>query len=289
MAPRRCCRSVTARTAFRTIPSSRTCRRRCSIAASSYAIAHIRGGQEMGRAWYENGKLLNKVNTFTDFIDVTRWLVAHKYSDPKRVVCDRAVGGRLADGRDRQHGAAGLSRHRRAACRSSTSSRRCSTNAFRSPPTSSTSGAIRRKRSTTTTCWRIRRTTTLGTARLSRDVRAPGLWDSQVQYYEPTKWVARLRARRTGNSLVVLRTNMEAGHGGKSGRFEHYREYAEAVRVHPRPGRHHPVKGTCLFIENFRGPENSRGPRPGARRKPVELQRDATESIRRSASQLCAG
>ena len=54
-----------------------------------------------------------------------------------------------------------------------------------------------------------------------------GLWDSQVQYYEPTKYVARLRARRTGDSLVVLRTNMEAGHGGKSGRYEHYREYAE--------------------------------------------------------------
>ena len=54
-----------------------------------------------------------------------------------------------------------------------------------------------------------------------------GLWDSQVQYFEPTKYVARLRARRTGDSLVVLRTNMEAGHGGKSGRYEHYREYAE--------------------------------------------------------------
>jgi oligopeptidase B len=54
-----------------------------------------------------------------------------------------------------------------------------------------------------------------------------GLWDSQVQYFEPTKYVARLRARRTGDSLIVLRTNMEAGHGGKSGRFERYREYAE--------------------------------------------------------------
>ena len=54
-----------------------------------------------------------------------------------------------------------------------------------------------------------------------------GLWDSQVQYFEPTKYVARLRARRTGDSLVVLRTNMEAGHGGKSGRYEHFREYAE--------------------------------------------------------------
>ena len=67
-----------------TIRSSPICRRRCSIAASSYAIAHIRGGQEMGRAWYENGKLLNKKNTFTDFIDVTRWLGANKLRDRTR-------------------------------------------------------------------------------------------------------------------------------------------------------------------------------------------------------------
>jgi oligopeptidase B len=54
-----------------------------------------------------------------------------------------------------------------------------------------------------------------------------GLWDSQVQYYEPTKYVARMRALKTGKSLLVLRTNMEAGHGGKSGRFQRYKEYAE--------------------------------------------------------------
>ena len=60
------------------------------------AIAHIRGGQEMGRAWYENGKLLNKKNTFTDFIDVTRWLAANKYSDPKRAFAlGRSAGGLL--------------------------------------------------------------------------------------------------------------------------------------------------------------------------------------------------
>ncbi len=60
------------------------------------AIAHIRGGQEMGRAWYENGKLLHKKNTFTDFIDVTRWLAANKYSDPKRAFAlGRSAGGLL--------------------------------------------------------------------------------------------------------------------------------------------------------------------------------------------------
>jgi len=54
-----------------------------------------------------------------------------------------------------------------------------------------------------------------------------GLWDSQVQYYEPAKWVARLRARKTDANPLVFRINMEAGHGGKSGRFERYRQQAE--------------------------------------------------------------
>ena len=56
-----------------------------------------------------------------------------------------------------------------------------------------------------------------------------GLWDSQVQYYEPAKWVARLRARKTGSNPLLFRTNMEAGHGGKSGRFIRYRELAEST------------------------------------------------------------
>jgi oligopeptidase B len=54
-----------------------------------------------------------------------------------------------------------------------------------------------------------------------------GLWDSQVQYWEPTKWVAKLRSVKEDDNVLLLRTNMEAGHGGKSGRFERYREIAE--------------------------------------------------------------
>ena len=54
-----------------------------------------------------------------------------------------------------------------------------------------------------------------------------GLWDSQVQYYEPAKWVARLRARKTDDNVLLFRINMEAGHGGKSGRFERFQEIAE--------------------------------------------------------------
>ena len=70
-----------------------------------YAIAHIRGGQEMGRAWYDDGKLLNKKNTFTDFIDVTRFLVKEGYAAKDRVAALRRQRRRPADGRDRQHGA----------------------------------------------------------------------------------------------------------------------------------------------------------------------------------------
>ena len=67
-----------------------------------------------------------------------------------------------------------------------------------------------------------------------------GLWDSQVQYFEPAKWVARLRRLKTDDNLLLLRTNMEAGHGGKSGRFEHLRELAEEyafILDQARPGR----------------------------------------------------
>jgi oligopeptidase B len=67
-----------------------------------------------------------------------------------------------------------------------------------------------------------------------------GLWDSQVQYFEPAKWVARLRRLKTDDNPLLLRTNMEAGHGGKSGRFEHLRELAEEyafILDQAQPGR----------------------------------------------------
>ena len=74
-----------------------------------YAIAHIRGGQEMGRAWYDQGHLLNKKNSFTDFIDVTRYLVGQGYAAKDRVAAYGRQRRRPADGRHRQYGARGLS------------------------------------------------------------------------------------------------------------------------------------------------------------------------------------
>jgi oligopeptidase B len=188
--------------------------------------AHIRGGQEMGRAWYENGKLLNKKNTFTDFIDVTRWLVANKYADPKRVFAlGRSAGGLLMGAianmapQDYRGIVAGVP--------------------FVDAVTTMLDETIPLT-SNEFDEWGNPKEKPYYDYMLSyspydnlgkHDYPAmfvhSGLWDSQVQYFEPTKYVARLRARRTGDSLVVLRTNMEAGHGGKSGRYEHFREYAE--------------------------------------------------------------
>jgi oligopeptidase B len=190
------------------------------------AVAHIRGGQEMGRAWYENGKLLHKINTFTDFIDVTRWLAANKYSDPKRAFAiGRSAGGLLMgaivnmapqDYRGIVIGVPFVDV--------------VTTMLDESIPLTSNEfdewGNPKEKKYYDYML-SYSPYDNLGAHDYPAMFVHSGLWDSQVQYFEPTKYVARLRARRTGDSLVVLRTNMEAGHGGKSGRFEHFREYAE--------------------------------------------------------------
>jgi oligopeptidase B len=191
-----------------------------------YAIAHIRGGQEMGRAWYENGKLLNKVNSFTDFIDVTRWLAANKYHDPKRAFAiGRSAGGLLMGAianlapQDYRGLVAGVP-FVDVVTTMLDESIPLTTNEF------DEWGNPKEKK-----YYDYMLAYSPYDQLAAHDYPAmfvhSGLWDSQVQYFEPTKYVARLRARRTGDSLVVLRTNMEAGHGGKSGRYEKYREYAE--------------------------------------------------------------
>jgi oligopeptidase B len=190
------------------------------------AIAHIRGGQEMGRAWYENGKLLNKKNTFTDFIDVTRWLGANKYNDPKKVFAiGRSAGGLLmgaianmapGDYRGIVIGVPFVD----VVTTMLDESIPLTTNEF-------DEWGNPKDKKFYDYMLSYSPYDQLGAHDYPAMFVHSGLWDSQVQYFEPTKYVARLRARRTGDSLVVLRTNMEAGHGGKSGRYEHYREYAE--------------------------------------------------------------
>jgi len=190
-----------------------------------YAIAHVRGGQEMGRAWYDDGRKLNKMNSFTDFIDVTRHLVAERYAAKDKVLAMGGSAGGLAVG-----AVANLS-----------------PGDYR--------GMVAQVPFVDVVTTMLDDSIPLTTNEYDEwgnpderadydymltyspydNVRAQrypamfvttGLWDSQVQYFEPAKWIAKLRALKTGDSAVFLRVDMEAGHGGKSGRFQRYREIA---------------------------------------------------------------
>jgi len=191
-----------------------------------YAIAHIRGGQEMGRDWYENGKLLNKRNTFTDFIDVTRFLVAQKYVAPNRAFATGASAGGLLMG-----AVANLApKDYRGIVAEVPFVDAVTTMLDETIPLTSNEfdewGNPQEKR-----YYDYMLSYSPYDNVSAQDYPAmfvdTGLWDSQVQYYEPTKWVAKLRKLKTDRNPLVFRINMEAGHGGKSGRFQSYRDTAE--------------------------------------------------------------
>jgi oligopeptidase B len=190
-----------------------------------YAIAHVRGGQEMGRVWYDDGRKLRKMNSFTDFIDVTRHLVAERYAAGDKVF---AMGG----------SAGGLLMGAVANLSPGDYRGMVAQVPFVDVVTTMLDDSI----PLTTNEY-----DEWGNPGERRDydymlsyspydnVRAraypamfitTGLWDSQVQYYEPAKWIAKLRALKTDQNLMFLHTDMEAGHGGKSGRFQRYREIA---------------------------------------------------------------
>jgi oligopeptidase B len=191
-----------------------------------YALAHIRGGQEMGRAWYDAGHLLNKKNSFTDFIDVTRYLVAQKYAAKDRVAALGGSAGGLLMG---------------AIANMAPEDYRVIINQvpFVDVVTTMLDASI----PLTTNeydewgnpadpkyyDYMLSYSPYDNVAKKAYPAMfvGTGLWDSQVQYYEPTKYVAKLRAMKTDSNPLVFRINMEAGHGGKSGRFEQYRSRAE--------------------------------------------------------------
>ncbi len=192
-----------------------------------YAIAHIRGGEEMGRSWYENGKLLNKKNTFTDFIDVAEYLVDQKYADPNRLFAQGGSAGGLLMG------------------------------AVINMRPDLWKGIIAQVPWVDVVTTMLDDTIPLTTSEYDEwgnpndkeyydymlsyspydNVEAKGypnmlvttgLHDSQVQYWEPAKWVAKLRALKTDQNALLLKTNMDAGHGGASGRYKRYEEVAFA-------------------------------------------------------------
>ncbi len=191
-----------------------------------YAIAHIRGGQEMGRSWYENGKLLKKVNTFTDFIDVTDYLVAEKYAAKDKVFAMGGSAGGLLMGAianmapDKYRGLVAHVPFVDVVTTMLDESIPLTTNEFDE--------------------WGNPKQKVYYDYMLSYSpydqvkkqaypamLVTTGLHDSQVQYFEPAKWVAKLRTDKTDQQPLLFRTNMEAGHGGKSGRFSRMIEIAD--------------------------------------------------------------
>ncbi|MBI3818898.1 MAG: S9 family peptidase [Planctomycetes bacterium] len=208
-----------------------------------FAIAHIRGGQEMGRKWYEDGKLLNKVHTFTDFIDVTDFLVREKYAAPGRVVAMGGSAGGLLVGAvmnmapDRYKAIAAHVPFVDVVTTMLDESIPLTTNEFDEwgNPKEKKYYDYMLSYSPYDHVVKQAYPATLVTT---------GLWDSQVQYFEPAKWVAKLRAMKTDHNPLIFRVNMEAGHGGKSGRFQRQEETAEefaflldqaGVKVGPLP------------------------------------------------------
>ena len=191
-----------------------------------YAVAHIRGGQEMGRAWYDAGHLKNKMNSFTDFIDVTRFLVAQGYAAKGRVAAAGGSAGGLLMG-----AVANMAPEDYriiiaqvpfvdAVTTMLDPTIPLTTNEYDewgNPEKPDFYDYILSYSPYDNVAKKAYPSLFVGT----------GLWDSQVQYYEPAKWVAKLRANKTDTNPLVFRVNMEAGHGGKSGRFERFKSIAE--------------------------------------------------------------
>ncbi len=191
-----------------------------------YAVAHIRGGQEMGRAWYEDGKMFNKINTFTDFIDVTDHLVKEGYAAKGRVAALGGSAGGLLMG-----AIANMAPDRYRVIVSQVPFVDVVTTMLDESIPLTTNEFDEWGNPKDAKSYEYMLSYSPYDQLKAQDYPAmfigTGLWDSQVQYFEPAKYVARLRAKKTDSQPLVFRVNMEAGHGGKSGRLQRYQETAE--------------------------------------------------------------
>jgi oligopeptidase B len=190
-----------------------------------YAIAHIRGGQEMGRKWYEDGKLMKKKNTFTDFIACGEYLVNQEYTSPGHLYAMGGSAGGLLMGAvlnmrpDLFNGVIADVPFVDVVTTMLDESIPLTTAEYDEWGNPNDSSYYRYMLSyspydnVAVTSYPALLVTT-------------GLHDSQVQYWEPAKWVAKLRATKTDKNPLYLWTNMDYGHGGASGRFERYHETA---------------------------------------------------------------
>jgi oligopeptidase B len=191
----------------------------------AWAVAHIRGGEEMGREWYENGKMNKKMNTFNDYIDCAKYLTKEKYTSPSHLYAMGGSAGGLLMG------------------------------AVANMAPEQFNGMIAAVPFVDVVSTMLDETIPLTTNEFdewgnpkNKDsyfymlsyspydqvkeqdypnmLITTGYFDSQVQYWEPAKWVAKLRDKKTDENLLLLHTNMGAGHGGASGRFKRFKETA---------------------------------------------------------------
>lgn len=192
-----------------------------------FAIAHVRGSEYLGRDWYEDGKLFNKKNTFTDFVDVSKYLIEEKYTSSDHLYANGGSAGGLLMG------------------------------AITNLAPELYNGVVAAVPFVDVTTTMLDDSIPLTTGEYDEwgnpnekeyyeymtsyspydQVEAKaypnllvttGLHDSQVQYWEPAKWVAKLRDMKTDDNLLLLHINMDAGHGGASGRFNALKKYARS-------------------------------------------------------------
>jgi len=190
-----------------------------------YAIAHIRGGQEMGRDWYENGKMFNKKNTFKDFVDCGQAMVDLGYTSPEHLYAMGGSAGGLLMGAvinmapSLFHGIIAAVPFVDVI------------NTMLDETIPLTTGEFDewgnpKNKDSFDYMMSYSPYDNVSAQNYPHMLVTTGYWDSQVQYWEPAKWMAKLRDTKTDDNLLIMDCNMETGHGGASGRFKRLRETA---------------------------------------------------------------
>ena len=199
-----------------------------------FAIAHIRGGQELGREWYEDGKMFNKLNTFYDFIDVTKGLTDQGYADPDRIFAGGGSAGGLLMG-----AIVNIEPKLYKGIISNVPFVDIITT-MSDPSIPLTTGEYEEwgnpeKQEEFEYILKYSPYDNIRDYEYPSMLVTAGLWDSQVQYYEPAKYVAKLREYNKSNNPILMKVNLSAGHSGVSGRFasleEVAMEYAFLLRI----------------------------------------------------------
>ncbi len=190
-----------------------------------YAIAHIRGGEEMGRQWYEDGKMLKKKNTFTDFIDCGKYLIDQNFTSKEHLYAQGGSAGGLLMGAiinmapEIWNGVIAQVPFVDVVNTMLDESIPLTTNEYDEWGNPNNKEAYEYMKSYSPY-------ENIEAKEYPNLLVTTGLHDSQVQYFEPAKWVAKLRATKKGDNVILLKTDMDYGHGGASGRFDYLKDVA---------------------------------------------------------------